>query len=72
MILENICFSGKESSMTRVLENSLIPSCMGGAGADPPTSKKRILFLMALNLRVPTIFNKNLIGNDRWNVLNFG
>ena len=32
MILENICFSGKESSMTRVLENSLIPSCMLGRG----------------------------------------
>ena len=35
----------------------LIPSCVGGAGADPPTYKMRTFFLMPLDLSV-SIFNK--------------
>ena len=40
------------------IKTTLILSCVGGAWADPPTSKKGKFFLMLLALSVP-IFLKN-------------
>ena len=46
-----------DKQMSLVIYLTLIPSCVGGAGVDPPTCQIRTILLVSLALTMP-IFNK--------------